>query len=57
LGNAEIAIEVKGKEKIASHDLKNLQQFKIDYPQVKHLIIVSLEKYKRRTENGILILP
>lgn len=57
LGNAEVAIEVKGKEKITSNDLKNLLQFKIDYQQVKHLIVVSLEKYKRRTENGILILP
>ena len=57
LGNAEIAIEIKGKEKVASHDLKNLLEFKADYPQVKHLIVVSLEKHKRRTENGVLILP
>jgi uncharacterized protein len=57
LGNAQVAVEIKGKEKISSHDLKNLLQFKADYPQVKHLIIVSLEKYQRHTENGILILP
>ena len=57
LGDAEIAIEIKGKEKVTNHDLKNLLQFKTDFPQVKHLIVVSLEKHKRRTENGILILP
>lgn len=57
LGNAETAIEIKGKEKVGNHDLKNLWQFKIDYPEVKNLIVVCLEEYPRRTENGILILP
>lgn len=57
LGNADIAIEVKGKERVVSHDLKNLLQFKIDFPQVKHLLAVSLEKHRRLTENGVLILP
>lgn len=57
LGKAETAIEVKGKEKITSNDFKGLLQFKEEYPQVKKLIIVSLEKRPRLINNGILVLP
>ena len=57
IGNAQIAIEVKGKEKINSSDLKGLRQFKIEHPKVKRLIIVSLEKTRRITNDNILILP
>lgn len=57
LGKAEIAIEAKGKEKITNNDLKGLLQFKQEHPQVKHLIVVSLEKNARMTDSGILILP
>ena len=57
LGKAEIAIEVKGKDKITSNDLRGLLQFKQEYPQVKQLILVSLEKKARLTKNGIHILP
>jgi predicted AAA+ superfamily ATPase len=57
LGKAEIAIEAKGKERISSHDLKGLLQFKQEYPGVERLIIVSLEKQSRLTKDGILILP
>ncbi|MFH1838534.1 MAG: DUF4143 domain-containing protein [Candidatus Kuenenbacteria bacterium] len=57
LGKAEVAIEVKGKEKINSHDLKGLRDFKHEYPHVKHCIVVSLEKTARLTSDNILILP
>ena len=57
LGKAEIAIEAKGKEKITDNDLKGLLQFKQEHPQVKQLIVVSLEKNARLTDKGILILP
>ena len=57
LGRADVAIEAKGKEKITSHDLKGLLEFKHEYPQVKHLIVVSLEKNARLTDSGIVILP
>ncbi|MFH1847333.1 MAG: AAA family ATPase [Candidatus Omnitrophota bacterium] len=57
IGKAEIAIEAKGKEKITTNDFKGLLQFKEEYPQVKKLIIVSLEKKARLTKQGILILP
>lgn len=57
LGKAQIAIEAKAKEKISLNDLKNLRQFKREYPPVEQLIVVSLEKNTRRTKDGILILP
>ena len=57
LGKALAAIEVKAKEKISSNDLKGLYKFKEEYPEVKNLIVVSLEKQARLTKNGILILP
>jgi uncharacterized protein len=57
LGDAHVAVDVKGKEMIASHDLKGLRQFRADFPEVKHLIVVSLEKHRRLTEDGIFILP
>lgn len=57
LGKAEVAIEVKGKENVTSHDLKGLRDFKHEYPTVKHCIVVSLEKTARLTSDNILILP
>ncbi len=57
IGKAEIAIEAKGKEKITTNDFKGLLRFKEEYPQIKRLIIVSLEKKARLTKDGILILP
>ncbi|NTV52216.1 MAG: ATP-binding protein [Candidatus Firestonebacteria bacterium] len=57
LGNGETAVEVKAKERVPGHDLKNLLEFKADYPRVKHLVVASLEKQARRTQEGIWILP
>ena len=57
LGKAKIAIEAKGKEHIGTHDLKGLNEFKNEHPEVKQLIVVSLEKSARLTKSGILILP
>lgn len=57
LGNALTAIEAKGKERITANDLKGLRQFKKEYPRVKNLIVVCLEKQVRRTDEEIWILP
>ncbi len=51
------AIEVKGKEKITSNDLKGLIELQKEYPEVKNRIIVCLEPFARKIKNGILILP
>ena len=57
LGDAQVAIEAKGKTRITSSDLKGLVQLKKDFPEVKHRIIVCLEPRARKTDSGILILP
>lgn len=55
LGDAETAIEVKGKNRIDNKDLRGLKTFAEEYKS-KKLIIVCNEKEPRRVDN-ILILP
>lgn len=57
LGNMEFAIEAKATDRITSDHLKNLRILKSDYPLVRELVIVCLEKKMRITEDGIIILP
>ncbi len=57
INNGDAAIEAKGKSRLTSRDMKNLLQFKSDFPQVRQLIIVCLEKRKRVTKDGILVIP
>ena len=57
LGPGTIAIEAKGKPSITTRDLKGLINFKKDFPAVKSLIIVCLEKRMRVTREGIRIMP
>lgn len=57
LGQAQVGIEVKGKEKVVEHDLKGLRELKKEFPEVKHRFVVSLEKTMRKTKDGIFILP
>ncbi len=57
LADARMAVEVKGKEKISAHDLKGLRQFKLEHPAVRQLVLVSLERNVRLTDDAILILP
>ena len=57
INEGEVAIEVKGITKINADHLKGLRELKKDYPSVKKLIVVSLEKVPRLTDDRILILP
>lgn len=57
LGDAETAIEVKGKHRLHNRDMRHLEQFRREFPEVKQLIVVCLESRARITENGIRILP
>lgn len=50
IGNAEIAIEVKSTDNVQNRHLKGLKQFANDY-QPKRSIIISKDKYYRKTEN------
>ena len=57
LGNGEVAIEVKGKEKVRAHDTRHLLQFRKDHPEVRELLLVSCESETRVTDEGVTILP
>lgn len=57
LGMGETAIEAKGKKRITVSDLKGLSHFRQEYPDVRQLIVVCLEKRRRKTEDGIYIIP
>jgi len=56
LGNAEVAIEVKGSTFVRGNDLGGLLKFKEVY-KPKRSIVVSNEKIPRKTDSGIEILP
>ncbi len=57
LGDADVAIEVKGKSSLHSHDLRHLLEFRREYPSVERLVVVCLEPYARITDEGVHILP
>ena len=57
LNSGAVAIEAKGKSRITSRDMKGLVHIKKDFPDVRYLIIVCLEKRMRKTDEGILIVP
>ncbi len=55
IGNAETAIEIKSSGEVQSHHTKGLKAFSEEFPDAR-LIVVSLDKYPRRT-NNIEIYP
>lgn len=57
LGDGEVAIEVKGKDRVRSHDARHLLQFRKDYPAVRELLLVCCESETRVTDEGVVILP
>jgi predicted AAA+ superfamily ATPase len=57
LGDGEVAIEVKGKERVRSYDTRHLLQFRKDYPGVRELLLVCDETEARVTDEGVSILP
>lgn len=57
IGLGEAAIEAKGKETVTSRDTKGLLEYKKEFPEVRYLMVVSLEKKIRKTEDGVLIIP
>ena len=57
LGDGEVAIEVKGKDRVRSHDGRHLLQFRQDYPAVRELLLVCCENETRVTDQGVRILP
>jgi len=57
LGDGEVAIEVKGKDRVRSYDARHLLQFRKDYPSVRELLLICCESQARVTEEGVSILP
>jgi predicted AAA+ superfamily ATPase len=55
LGDHQVAVEVKGTDRVSSHHLKGLQAFRQEY-KTKQSIIVSLDA-KPRIADGVTILP
>lgn len=51
-----VAIEVKAKTSVSERELKGLRALREDV-KLKHAVVVSLERSRRKTEDGILILP
>jgi predicted AAA+ superfamily ATPase len=52
-----VAIEAKASAKITSDHLKGLRELVVDQPQVGRRLVVCLESKRRRTDDGIEILP
>lgn len=57
LGDAETALEVKGKSNVHRFDTRHLEEFRKEYPDVKRLVVVCTEPRPRVTDSGIRILP
>ncbi len=57
ISELNLAIEAKATNKISGQNLKGLRELAKEHPQIKNKIVVSLEKKKRLTDDGILILP
>ncbi len=56
LGDSDVAIEVKSSVMIQNRHLKGIRAFKEEY-KAKRYIAVSMDTAKRKTEDGIEILP
>lgn len=57
LVNDTLAIEAKARDRITSDDLGGLRQIAIDQPRIRRRVIVCLESKRRRTDDGIDVLP
>ena len=57
LGDAEVAIEAKGKRRVHDADTRHLLQFRKEHPGVREMIVVCLEERPRLTDEGVWILP
>lgn len=57
LDDLSLALEVKASATVADHHLRGLRQLAIDQPDVDRRVIVCLERRRRVTHDGILIVP
>ncbi|MCC6809300.1 MAG: ATP-binding protein [Deltaproteobacteria bacterium] len=52
-----VAVEAKASAKISADHLRGLRELAVDQPKIGRRVVVSLEAKRRRTEDGIDILP
>jgi uncharacterized protein len=52
-----VAIEAKATDKVTSEHLKGLRQLVLDHRNTGQRVVVCLESKRRKTEDGILVLP
>lgn len=57
IGDMAVAIEAKATAKVSADHLRGLRALLQDHPRVRERIVVSLEPRRRRTDDGILVLP
>ncbi len=57
INDMDVAIEVKGSEKISATHLKGLRSLEVDHPQIGRKIVVCCEKKLRISDDGIEIIP
>lgn len=57
LGDMEVAVEAKSSRNVTSDHLKGLRSLVQDHPAVRRRIVVCREPRRRRTEDGIDIVP
>ena len=57
LGDMRLAVEAKGSARITSNHLGGLRRLAEEHPQVGQRILVCMEPWPRRTDDGIDILP
>lgn len=57
VGDMNIAIEAKSTQNITSDHMAGLRSLSKEFASLKSKIIVCLERQRRLTEDGILILP
>jgi predicted AAA+ superfamily ATPase len=52
-----VAIEAKASDRVTSDHLKGLRSVVQDHPQIERRIVVCLEPRRRRTDDGIEVIP
>jgi predicted AAA+ superfamily ATPase len=57
VNDLQIAIEAKGAARVTADHLRGLRELRHDHPRVGRRIVVCLEPRRRRTEDGIDVLP
>lgn len=56
VNHIDCALEAKASVKINNRHLRGLRELKKEHPEVKKMVLVSMDTYDRKTQDGILVL-